>query len=282
MKIAVASGKGGTGKTFVSTNLAYVASRAREIQFVDCDVEEPNAHIFLKPRFEWESPVNLLYPRVDFDKCTLCGVCQKICEFNAIAVLPNTVMIFDELCHACGACKLGCPEKAIYEIEKSIGVLQRGPAADGNIDFLHGILNVGEMTATPVIRYEKKLLRDDVDVILDVSPGTSCPVVTAVKDVDFVLLVAEATPFGLNDLKLTVELMKEMKLPMGVVINRYGTNFTELEEYLKEQDIPVFLKIPFRREIAEVYSRGELLTKQSPEYMHHFSKLLQDIKEYER
>jgi len=278
MKIGIASGKGGTGKTLVSTSLASVAAGNGAVQFIDCDVEEPNAHIFLKPNIETKTPVNLPFPRIDFDKCTYCGICQKTCEFNAIAVLPNNVLIFDELCHACGACKLACPEKAIFEVDKSIGLIERGKTRAGNIDFVHGILDIGEMTSTPVIRHEKKLVRDDADVFLDIAPGTSCPVVTAVKGIDYVILVGEQTPFGLNDLQLTVELLKDMDIPMGAIINRYGTGFKDMEAFLEKESIPVLVKIPFRREIAAAYSRGELLVEAFPEYKQKFAEVIEQVK----
>jgi len=274
MIISVASGKGGTGKTTVATSLARSLGK---VQFLDCDVEEPNAHIFLKPNIDQKKPVGIPVPEVDKDRCNYCGKCAEVCEFNAIVVIKDKVLIFPEMCHGCGGCTYICPENAIKEIDRTIGVIERGTA--GTIDFVHGILNVGEPMAPPLIREVKRLINHQGNTIIDASPGTSCPVVGAVKDSDFCLLVTEPTPFGLNDLKLAVGMLKKLSIPYGVIINTADLGDAEVENYCRAENIPILMTIPWDRRIAEAYSRGIPLVEVLPEYKEKFSNLYAQIME---
>jgi MinD superfamily P-loop ATPase len=272
MIISVASGKGGTGKTIISTSLALSLG---EVQFLDCDVEEPNGHIFLKPQINERISVGIPVPEVDETKCNFCGKCAQICEFNAIVVIKKKVLFFPELCHGCGGCSYICPENAIKEVEREIGVIEKGRS--GNIDFSHGILNVGEPMAPPLIKQVKGLITNNKDVIIDASPGTSCPVVETVKGSDFCLLVTEPTPFGLNDLKLAVEMLKKLAIPCGVVINCADIGDDEVNKYCESEKIPILMTIPWDRKIAEAYSRGIPLIEALPEFRNKFSKLHKEI-----
>lgn len=291
MRIAVASGKGGTGKTTVSTSLALSLvgeNRAERsdlprsnprLLFMDCDVEAPNAHLFLNPDFQVRIETGPSVPEVDEDACTYCGRCAEVCEFNAIAVVEEQVLTFPHLCHGCGSCTLNCPEDAISEVPRVMGVLEAGPTPDG-LYFTRGIMNVGEAMAVPIIRELKKwdmgLGREETQggmesiywetVIVDVPPGTTCPVVEAVKGADFALLVTEPTPFGLHDLSLMVEVVSAMRIPAGVVLNRNGTGYNGIERFCKDADIPVMLRIPLDRRIAEGLARRKPLTAIYPEY----------------
>jgi MinD superfamily P-loop ATPase len=273
MMVSVASGKGGTGKTTVATNLAlYLASdKSNQVRFLDCDVEEPNAHIFLKPKIERKRPVSLLVPEIDRRKCTFCGECAKVCAYNAIVVLKKEVLTFPELCHGCGGCSLLCPEHAISEKERSIGVLEEGRA--GSIEFIQGRLNIGEPMATPLIRAVKKTINPQGITLVDVPPGTSCPVIESIRGSDFCLLVTEPTPFGMNDLKLAVELLKELKIKHGVLINRAGIGDDTTRDYCRREGVPILAEIPFDREIAVLYSRGIPLWKNGEHYQKIFCDL---------
>jgi MinD superfamily P-loop ATPase len=273
MIIAVASGKGGTGKTLVATSLAL--SLDISVQFLDCDVEEPNAHIFLKPTLDRNETVCIPIPEVDEAECTFCGKCAEVCAFNAIAVIKDKVLVFPELCHGCGACSYLCPEDAISEAGKEIGVVEAGRA--GKIDFVQGKLNVGEPMAPPLIRRVKEKIEPDRTIIIDVPPGTSCPVVEAVGGSDFCLLVTEPTPFGLNDLTLAVEVIRKLGIPCGVVINRSGIGDDETEKYCCSEGIPILLNIPLDVEIAHLYSKGIPLVQGMPEWRGAFSSLFSDI-----
>ena len=273
MIISVASGKGGTGKTLVATNLAL--SLDSDVQLLDCDVEEPNAHIFLRPKLDRRETVYIPVPRVDEGKCTFCGKCAEVCAFNAIAVIKNKVLVFPELCHGCGACSYLCPEDAITEAGKEIGVVELGSA--GNIDFVHGKLNVGEPMAPPLIRSVKQKIDADRTVIIDVPPGTSCPVVEAISDSDFCLLVTEPTPFGLNDLTLAVEVVRKLDIPFGIVINRCDLGDEETQQYCLSESIPILLNIPLDIEIARLYSKGVPLLQGMPEWRGAFLDLFSGI-----
>ncbi len=277
MIISIASGKGGTGKTIISTSLAL--SLDNNVQFLDCDVEEPNAHIFLKPELAESHPVYIPVPEVDESKCNYCGKCQEICAYNAIAVVNKKVLVFPELCHGCGGCTLLCPEKAIREINKPVGVVEKGrvPGAGSGIEFIHGKLNVGEVMAPPVIRAVKECIVKEKIVIIDAPPGTSCPVIEAVKGSDFSILVTEPTPFGLNDLVLAVEVLRILRIPFGVIINRSDMGDGEVSKYCKKEDIPVLMSLPFSRKIAESYSRGISIVESQPEYKAEFRKLFNEI-----
>ena len=277
MIISVASGKGGTGKTLVATSLALALSDKCKVQLLDCDVEEPNAHIFLHLAINQSQPVLIPVPKVDETKCTYCGRCAEVCAYNAIAVLKEKVLIFPELCHGCGACSYLCPESAISEEGREIGVVETGDS--GNMEFIQGRLVVGEPMAPPIIREVKKYIDPTKEVIIDISPGTSCPVVEAIKDSDFCLLVTEPTPFGLNDLSLAVDLVRKLQIPCGVVINRVGVGDEKVEQYCHEQKIPILLKIPLDRNIATLYSKGVSLMEGMPEWHSAFLKLFQDIKQ---
>jgi MinD superfamily P-loop ATPase len=271
--VSVASGKGGTGKTLVATSLAL---SLEEVQLLDCDVEEPNDHILLKLVIHSSEDVFIPIPKIDEEKCNHCGKCSEVCAYNAIAVIKEKVLIFPELCHGCGACSYLCPEKAISEEGRRIGVVELGQSEA--IDFVQGKLSPGEMMAPPVIREVKRRTCSQKTVIVDVSPGTSCPVVEAIKGSDFCLLVTEPTPFGLNDLTLAVEVIKKLGIPYGVVINRDGSGDSKIEKYCDEENIPILLRIPLDTEIAILYSKGIPLVEGIPEWRENFVNLFQSIK----
>ena len=277
MIISVASGKGGTGKTLVATNLALALSDKGKVQLLDCDVEEPNAHIFLRIPMNQSQTVFIPIPKVNETKCTYCGKCAEVCAYNAVAVLKNKVLVFPELCHGCGACSYLCPESAITEEGRRIGVVERGDS--GNLELIQGRLDVGGPMAPPVIREVKRRIDPTSTVIIDVPPGTSCPVIEAVNHNDFCLLVTEPTPFGLNDLSLAVEVVTKLGIPCGVVINRDGVGDDKVERYCYEREIPILLRIPLDRNIASLYSKGIPLIEGMPEWGKVFLGLFQDIKE---
>jgi len=275
MVIVVASGKGGTGKTTVATNLALSLASHQRVQFLDLDVEEPNAHIFLKPQDLHQEKVNKKVPRVDYDKCTFCGLCADVCAFNALVVLHGEVLFFSELCHSCGACSYFCPADAIREDDREIGVIES--AELDNISFHQGKLDIGEVAAPAVISVLKQRLKRDGTVIMDAPPGTSCSVIESVKGVDFCVLVTEPTPFGLSDLKLMVELLKQLQIPAGIIVNRYQEGRTEVEDYARVEGIQVMARIPFDRKIATCYSEGRPFIKVLPGYAGTFAGLLPRI-----
>lgn len=274
MIISIASGKGGTGKTTLAVNLALSLPKAN-VQLIDCDVEEPNAHIFLSPSIHHVTSVGIPVPRIDESKCTYCGKCAKVCEYHAIAVILKNVLVFDELCHGCGACSYLCPEKAIFEVERELGVVQEGNAA--GIPFTNGVLNVGEPMASPLIRKVKERIQKDRIVILDAPPGTACPVIETVKGSDFCLLVTEPTPFGLNDLQLAVGMLEKLEIPTGVVINKADVGDRKVWDYCGSKQIPMLMEIPMDREIAESYSKGIPIVSQKPSYIQKFQDLFKKI-----
>ncbi len=273
MIISIASGKGGTGKTTISTNLA--AAVEQDIQLLDCDVEEPNAHLFLFSLIEKKETVFSLIPEVNEEKCTYCGKCSDICRFSAISVLGETVLTFPELCHGCGGCMVVCPEKAISETGRELGVVESGHI--GTSDFAHGILRIGEAMSPPLISAVREFEKKTIDTIIDAPPGTSCPVIAAMKNTDFVLMVTEPTPFGLHDLKLAVEAVKILGIPSGLVINRSDIGNDSVLKYAEKENIPVLLEIPFDRRIAEAYSKGRLVVSELPEWKEKFIELFTNI-----
>ena len=277
MIISIASGKGGTGKTLIATSLAVALKDREKIQFLDCDVEEPDAHIFLKPEITAGEDVLIPVPEVDKERCNYCGRCAEICAYNAIAVLENHILIFQELCHGCGACGYLCPKEAISEKGRTAGNIEWGYS--DSISFTHGRLAIGEAMAPPIIRKVKERIDSDCIAIIDAPPGTSCPVVESVKGSDFCLLVTEPTPFGLNDLSLAVETVGELDIPCGVIINRDCGDNEEITGFCENKGIPVMLTIPLDREIAYLYSKGITLTVGVPEWKPTFIDLFGKIRE---
>lgn len=274
MIIAVASGKGGTGKTTVAVNLARSAGTA--VQLLDCDVEEPNDHLFLQGSLEEAGVVNIPIPEIDETLCNACGECARICEFNAIVSFGTVPMVFPELCHGCGGCTKVCPTSAIREVDKRVGVIET--LKDGDVTLVQGRLDIGEAMAPPVIRAVRARLDRGGTAIVDASPGTSCPVVTAVRGTDYVLLVTEPTPFGLHDLKLAVGMVRELAMPCGVVVNRVGVGDDRVHEYCRAEGIPILAEIPDDRRVAEAYSRGQLAVDALPEYRSLFEDLWETLK----
>ncbi|MCK4655420.1 MAG: ATP-binding protein [candidate division Zixibacteria bacterium] len=276
MKISIASGKGGTGKTTIATNLAVVVARTgKDVAYLDCDVEEPNGHIFLKPEITEQLDVTIPIPKVDIDKCTLCGECSAACEYHAIAVLGKSVQVFPSLCHGCGGCIDVCPEDAIEEIPRTIGHISRGVGM--GVKFYEGRLNVGEALSPPVTRALRKLPTKSDVIIIDAPPGTSCPVIEAIRGTDFVILVTEPTPFGLNDLELAVGMVRELDLPYGVVINCSDIGDNRTKEYCRREGIDILMEIPYDRQVAVAYSRGEMMFSVNSQYEENLHKLYQNI-----
>ena len=271
MKIAIASGKGGTGKTTVAANLALALERRGSVVLADCDVEEPNCNLFLQMEFSQEKPGELPSFSCDTSRCNGCGACARACRFNAIASLPDRPLFFPEMCHACGGCVLACPHQAIVEGTRNNGVIRY--ASRGNLTVISGLLDVGEAMATPLIRQMKKSFPPADTVLIDAPPGAACAMIEAVRNADYVILVSEPTPFGLHDLVIAMEAVEELKLPFGVVINRYGSGDDALEEYCRSRGVPVIAKIPHSRKIAEAYSRGELFYNLFPE----LGKIVDDL-----
>ncbi len=274
MIISIASGKGGTGKTTVATNLAF--SIGSGVQLLDCDVEEPNAHLFIHPVFDRTEIVTTPVPEVDEDKCTYCGKCSDICRFKAIAVVGKTVLSFEELCHSCGGCMEVCPEDAITEKGRELGILQKGHR--NGIEFIHGKLRVGEAMSPPLIKKVLSGADPTKLAIVDAPPGTSCPVIESIKSADFVLLVTEPTPFGLYDLKLAVGAVNLLNIPCGLAINRSDLGDDKVKAYARQEQLPVLMEIPFDRRIAEAYSRGNMIVEVMPEWKERFLELYEEIK----
>ncbi len=265
MKIVIASGKGGTGKTTIAVNLALaLKNNKHNVSLLDCDVEEPNAHLFIKPVSNQVNEVGIPIPQIDTELCDYCGLCAARCSFKALAVIKDNVLIFDHLCHGCGGCAYFCPSKAITEVERPIGVVEKG-AANG-LDFVHGKLNTGEAMAPPLINKVKAEIKPGNINIIDAPPGTSCPVVTSMMDCDYCILVTEPTPFGLSDLSLAVNLTEKMGIKAGVVINRCDMGDNMVEDFCKENDLEVLLKIPWDRNLAVSYAEGSTIAGERDSY----------------
>lgn len=270
MKIGILSGKGGTGKTTVSTSLAILLPSC---QYIDCDVEEPNGAIFLKPELKEKSPVRVLVPEIETTECNFCGLCAKVCQFNAIAVVKDNVLVFPEICHHCGACAIACPNDAIKEVERTIGVVE----ANENGTFLQGKLDVGEPISIPILNELKKRIKGDTFVILDCPPGASCTVVTAIEGCDYCVLITEPTPFGLHDIKIAVQLVRKMGIPFGVVLNKASDDNRSIHDFCQNEGIEILMEIPFSKEIAEGYSKGILPVENNEMWKEKFTKLYEKI-----
>ncbi len=272
MIISIASGKGGTGKTTIATNFALSLDN---VQLIDCDVEEPNANIFLNTKINEHEDISVSIPEIDKTKCDFCGKCSDFCAYNALAVVPSDVLVFPELCHSCGGCELVCPQNAVSWRERVVGKVEHGMAE--GIDFYHGLLNVGEIQAIPVIKALKRKVDKSKNVILDAPPGTSCPVIETVGGSDYCILVTEPTPFGLHDLKLAVDVVRHLYIPFGVIINRDGVGDKKVELYCQNEKIPVLMKIPHSEEIAQLYSRGIPFVNELPDWGDGFQNLFSRI-----
>ncbi|MBN2456238.1 MAG: ATP-binding protein [Sedimentisphaerales bacterium] len=276
MQIAVASGKGGTGKTTIATNLACsIARMGKTVQYLDCDVEEPNGHIFLKPDIEDTQSVTIGVPEVDTQKCNGCGKCGQLCQYSAIICLKGKALVFEQLCHSCGGCMLVCPTVAIKEKPKEIGFVDMG--SSNGVKFGQGRLKIGDIHTPSLIKRVKKEAVNNGVVIIDAPPGTSCPVIEAVKGADFVLLVTEPTPFGLNDLKLAVGMVRELKIPFAVVVNQSDLGDDKVQRYCDDENIQIILEIPNDRRIAEAYSVGKMIVDVLSEYKKDFTGLYESI-----
>jgi len=275
MKIAIASGKGGTGKTTLSTNLAGYFAEKGEVILTDLDVEEPNSGLFIKGESVHKENKYKMIPEWEQEKCTLCGLCQEVCNFHAVIQLMDQIMIFPELCHSCYACSELCPVDALPMVPRKIGELNH--SRKDKLTFVESRLDIGQEQAVPLIfqtnEYIDKHFHKEALKLYDSPPGTSCPVIEAVKNADFVILVTEPTPFGLHDLKLAVDTLKELKKKFGVVVNRYGIGNDDVVNYCKKENIALIAKIPNSRRIAELYSRGELIYQKIPEVKHQFEEI---------
>ncbi len=274
MIVSIASGKGGTGKTSVAVNMALSVGN---VQLLDCDVEEPNAYLLLHPEFKRKEIVYTSIPKVDRVLCSSCGECTKFCQFNAIFVASEKILVFPELCHSCGGCELVCPKKAITWEKYNIGTLSFG-STDG-VDIVQGELEISKPLAVPVIKAVKKQIDRSRNVILDCPPGTSCSFVETVTGSDFCLLVTEPTPFGLHDLRIAVEVLRKVGVPLGVVINRAGIGDKKVYEYCTKEDLDILLEIPYERRIAELYSKGTPFSLEMTEWTERFQMLFSKIKE---
>jgi len=279
LKISIASGKGGTGKTLVATSMAVslASPGERRITLADCDVEEPNAYLFFPERTLLERKECLVpVPVINEAKCTHCGKCSEVCAYHALAVLPETVLLFPELCHGCDACTLVCPEKAVSETSRSVGELFR--ARSGGVEVIWGELALGEARTTPLIKAVKDGAKGET-VIVDCPPGTSCSLVESVRGTDFCLLVTESTPFGLYDLNIALRVLEKMNIPRAVLVNKSGTGDRKVYEYLEKRNIPLLMEIPLDRKIAQLYSRGEIFAEKMPEWKARFAGMVREIEE---
>jgi MinD superfamily P-loop ATPase len=272
--ISIASGKGGTGKTTVACGLASVINNS---VYIDCDVEEPNGHLLLKPKILKEESAYKLIPKIDYNKCDFCSKCVEVCEFNALLNLKSEIYLYDELCHSCGACAYFCPQTAITEVKKETGKMRMGEATN-NMLFYDASLRIGEVSAAPLIKQIKNSYVGKRTVIIDSPPGTSCSMFEAVKDSDYCVLVTESTPFGLNDLKLAINVLRQINIRFGIVINKYDEHFLQLDEYIQDNQLKLLIKIPFSIDVAKSYSSGELPTETIKEYRMMMLGLFDKIK----
>ncbi|ADI74924.1 Cobyrinic acid ac-diamide synthase [Methanohalobium evestigatum Z-7303] len=279
MNIAIASGKGGTGKTTISVNLALSLDDA---QLLDCDVEEPNCNIFLGYNLVKKDDVNILTPVIDKNNCNFCGKCADFCQFNAIAVLPGDIMLFNTLCHGCGGCGIVCPMDAIDEEKRSIGTIEKSETEYGNLEFFQGLLNIGEAMASPVIKDLKKNINKNKNTIIDAPPGTACPAIATLEDTDYCILVTEPTPFGYHDLLLTLDVVRELGIPFGIIINRCDVGDSKVEEFCYSENIPVLMKIPYDKNIAQLYSNGIPFVQKMPEWKKQFAQMFESIQSIDK
>lgn len=278
MKIAVASGKGGTGKTTVTANLAaFLASSGIDVAACDCDVEEPNLHLFLKPKWGESKQVGVPVPMVDEQACAgdECGICVEQCRFKSLIMMAGEVMVFPELCHGCGLCSLACPEKAISEGSREIGIARSG--GSNGIEMVGGEMRIGEAMAPPLIAAVLDSIPEADVQLVDCPPGTSCPVIKSLEGVDYAVLVTEPTPFGLNDLDLAVQVLRKLEIPFGVVINRHGMGDDRVERYLEEQGVDLLARIPHSLEAASSYSRSEMLVGNVEGFQEQYASLWQAV-----
>ena len=280
MKITVMSGKGGTGKTTAATNMAL---SLENVQFLDADVEEPNASIFLKPEFSGKSEkVWRNIPDIQQNKCSGCRSCLEFCEYNALARLGEKIIVYPEVCNSCGGCKIICPEKAIQDEKRQVGEITGGRSTFNyrSIDFWQGKLTVGEASAVPLIVELKEKINENQTVIIDAPPGATCPTIESASDSDFIILVTEPTPFGLHDLKIAVELVEKIGKPHGIIINRSQPEADKIiENFCRDKQVDILLKIPFSREIAELYSSGIPFITEMKYWQDKFQQVMVDIKE---
>jgi MinD superfamily P-loop ATPase len=276
VRVGIASGKGGTGKTTVATNLAWTAvKQGRRVAYLDCDVEEPNGEIFLRPQIAWRRPVTLPVPVVDPVSCDGCGACGEICRFSAIVCVAGKVLVFPRLCHSCGGCQRVCPVDAIGETFREVGVVSGGQA--GNLAFLQGLLNIGEAMSPPVIRAVRAVEPSADLVVVDAPPGTSCPAVEALRGCDRVLLVTEPTPFARHDLELALDTVARLGIPAEVVVNRAGRDGAQTAALCQRYGVDIVAELPDRRRVAEAYSRGEMVVEADEEFAELFRALLAHV-----
>jgi MinD superfamily P-loop ATPase len=272
MRIAVASGKGGTGKTTIATNLARVLGEcSKSVQYLDCDVEEPNGNIFLQSKIDRTEPITVGVPEVDLNKCTRCGKCSQLCQYKSISCIKDTVITFENLCHSCRGCMLVCPVGAITEKQQYVGSVSIGNST--GVKFIEGRLKVGDIRSVSAIKAVKRYICDEGISIIDAPPGTSCPVIEAVRDCDHVLLVTECTPFGLNDLELAVEMVVRLGLNFSIVINRSGTGDSRIREFCESRKLDISIELADDLNVAKAYSRGELIVECKDNYKKQFLEL---------